>query len=127
MSAPDPVWRKAEPRLGKARVAQFVGRLRPGIVVEVTRLMHDEMVAWVETQWGLSRQIFCHHLCFGYEFRTRGGTWLPEGDPRALRWLRRVRDELASGKPSRHTGDHGYKLELETVEKILRRNQSRSI
>jgi len=120
---PEPVWRKTEPHFGKARLAQYVGNLRPGMVVNVTRLTHGEMVAWVETDWGLSRRVFCHHLCFGYEFCTKGGEWIAETDPRALRWLRRVRDELASGKPSRHVGDFGAKLELETVENILRRNR----
>ncbi|MCW1926405.1 hypothetical protein OKA05_27890 [Luteolibacter arcticus] len=122
---PEAVWREAEPRLGKARVKGYVGRLRPGIVVEVKELRHQDLVAWVETDWGLARQMFCHHLCFGHEFRTAAGEWIPESDPRALRWLRRVRAELMAGKPPRHAGDYGYLLDLEMVEKILRWNGAR--
>jgi len=120
---PEPVWREAEPRLGTARVKGYVGRLRPGIVVSVTELAHNDLVAWVETDWGLSRRMFCHHLDFGLEFRTKSGEWVPEGDPRALRFLRRVKDELAAGKPERHVGDFGKKLDAEMVAKILRRNR----
>jgi hypothetical protein len=121
-SRADSIWREAEPRQGKARVRANLGKLRAGIVVDVVRLSQDGMVADVETNWGLNRRMFWHQLDFGYEFRTKGGEWIPEGDARALRWLRRVRDELASGKPPRHPGEHGNKLDAATVEKILRRN-----
>src|SRR6187431_1861864 len=70
---PEHAWRMAEPRIGKARLSRYLGRMRPGMVVDVTELRHERMVAWVETDWGLSRQMFCHHLDFGYQFRTRGG------------------------------------------------------
>jgi hypothetical protein len=122
MKPPPPVWRKAEPRLGQARVGAYVGRLRPGIVVKVIELRENELVALVETDWGLSRQLFTHHLDFGYEFRTRSGAWIPEQDPRALRWLHRVQAELDAGKPERHLSDDGLKLDTRTIEKILRRN-----
>jgi len=122
MPTGEPVWRKTEPRLGQARVADYVGRLRPGIVVKVLELRENDLVAWVESDWGLSRQIFCHHLDFGYEFRTQSGEWIPENDPRALRWLRRVHDELNAGKPERHLSDEGLKLDRLTIEKLLRRN-----
>ena len=121
---PEPVWREAEPRHGKAWLKDYVGTLRPGIVVQVERITHGEMVAEITTSWGIDRRTFCHKLDFGYEFRTKGGDWIPEHDPRALRWLQRVRAELAAGKPERHVGDHGFKLGIERVEKILRRNQS---
>ena len=119
---PEAVWREAEPRLGMARVKGYVGRLRPGIVVTVTELTHDDLVAQVETDWGLCRRMFCHHLDFGMEFRTKTGEWVFENDSRALRFLRRVRDELGAGKPERHVGDFGRKLDAEMVGKILRRN-----
>jgi len=118
----EPVWREAEPRRGKARVKSNVGKLRPGIVVDVVRLNDDGTVADVETDWGLCRRMFWHQLDFGYEFRTKTGEWVQESDPRALRFLRRVFDELAAGKPERHVGDNGRKLGAETVAKILRRN-----
>lgn len=66
--------------------------------------------------------MFCHALEFGYEFRTKAGERIPEHDSRALRWLERVRAELAEGKPPRHLGDYGKKLDEETVVRILRRN-----
>lgn len=119
---PDHVWRYVQPRLGKARVGRYTGRMRPGIVVNVTALREGDMVAHIETDWGLPRLMFCHALDFGYEFRTKAGEWIPEHDPRALRWLERVRVELASGKPPRHVGDYGHKLDFETVERLLRRN-----
>ena len=119
---PDHVWRYVQPRIGKARVSRYAGRLRPGMVVNVTSLREGEMVAYIETDWGLSRQMFCHALEFGYEFRTKGGEWIPEHDPRALRWLERVRSELAAGKPPRHVGDYGKTLDEETVTRLLRRN-----
>jgi hypothetical protein len=119
---PEHVWRSAEPRFGKARLSGYVGRMRPGVVVNVTELRHERMVAWVETDWGLSRQMFTHHLDFGYQFRTRTGEWVEEADPRALRWLERVRQELADGRTPRHVGDFGRKLDSETVVMILRRN-----
>jgi hypothetical protein len=91
-------------------------------VVTVTELTHGDLVAQVETDWGLSRRMFCHHLDFGLEFRTKAGGWVLENDPRAIRFLRRVRDDLAAGKPERHVGDFGRRLDAETVAKILRRN-----
>jgi hypothetical protein len=121
-SRPAPVWRAAEPRLGKARVNGYVGRLRPGIVVDVVELSEAGLVAWVETPWGLSRRMFCHHLDFGFEFLTKSGKWVPESDPRALRFLRRVLAELAAGAKERHVGDFDRKLDAETAAKILRRN-----
>ncbi|MEK7951606.1 hypothetical protein [Luteolibacter soli] len=122
MIPPDPTWRKAEPRLGPARINDYVGRLRPGIVVKVLELKENDLVARVESDWGLARQLFTHHLDFGYEFRTKSGHWIPEHDPRALRWLRRVLDELHAGKPQRHLSDDGLKLDLPVIEKLLRRN-----
>ncbi len=119
---PGPVWREAEPKRGEARVKSVVGTLRPGMVVEVVRLSHEGLVADIETDWGLHRRVFWHALDFGYEFRTHTGEWIPESDPRALKFLRRVRDELAAGNPERHIGDCGRKLDAETVAKILRRN-----
>lgn len=115
------VWRHAETRLGKAWVKSG-SRLRPGVVVEVTELYADRLAAWVETAWGVSMRVFCHHLDFGYEFRTRRGEWLAEGEPRARRWLLRVRGELLGGAAPRHEGDGGRMLELEEVERILGRN-----
>ncbi|MCW1912996.1 hypothetical protein OJ996_05405 [Luteolibacter sp. GHJ8] len=100
----------------------YVGRLRPGIVVSVIELTHGDLVARVETDWGLSRRMFCHHLDFGLEFKTRTGEWVREGDSRALRFLLRVRDELAAGKPERHVSDDGRRLDAEMVAKVLRRN-----
>jgi hypothetical protein len=115
-------WRYVQPRLGTARLSRYVGRMRPGMMVDVTALRHGDMVAHVETDWGLSRQMFTHSLDFGYEFRTKGGEWIPEHDPRAMRWLERVRVELVAGNPPRHVGDYGHKLDQETVLMILRRN-----
>ena len=117
------VWRESEPRRGKARVKANLGKLRAGVLVDVVRLNDDGTVVDVETDWGLHRRMFWHQLDFGYEFRTKGGEWIRESDPRALRWLRRVREELAKGNPERHVGAFGNKLDAETVAKILRRNQ----
>jgi hypothetical protein len=103
-------------------VKDNVGKLRAGIVVRVTELSHNDMVAWVETNWGLSRRMFCHHLDFGFEFRTKSGEWIPEHNPRALHFLLRVLAELAAGAKERHVGDYDRKLDAKTAEKILRRN-----
>ncbi len=46
----DHVWRYVAPRLGKARLSKYVGRMRLGMVVDVTGLRGSGMVAWVETE-----------------------------------------------------------------------------
>ena len=117
----DHVWRDAAPRLGKAWVERG-SRLRPGIVVEVTEFYRDRLACWIRTPWGVELRTFSYSLHFGYEFRTSRGEWIGETDPRAQRWLRRVRAELLNGSAPRHAGDYGAKLELATVERILRRN-----
>jgi hypothetical protein len=118
----EPVWRYVQPRCGRAWVKAAHGRLRGGIQVKVTETSNAGMVAWVETDWGLSKRMFCHHLDFGLEFRARSGEWIPESYPRARRWLLRVRGELLAGSPPRHTRDYGHLLTLEEVERVLRRN-----
>ncbi|MCW1885536.1 hypothetical protein OKA04_12420 [Luteolibacter flavescens] len=92
------------------------------MVVQVDRLTHDDMVAHVTTDWGLDRQIFCHHLDFGFEFRTRAGEWIQESDPRVLRWLQRFVAEAKGGNSPRHLSDDGRELQLAAAVKLLRRN-----
>lgn len=115
------VWRYVQPRLGAARVKSGY-RLRAGVAVKVTELYRDRMACWVVTDWGASLRMLTQNLDFGYEFKTRRGEWIPESDPRALRWLRRVRAELMEGSPPRHVGDYGLTLELATIDHVLRRN-----
>lgn len=116
------VWREADARYGKAWVRATHLKIRRGTVVKVVRLSEGGMISEATTDWGLEKRFFSHQLDFGFEFRTRGGEWISEADPRALRWLLRVRAELQAGKPPRHVGDGGRALELATVEVILRRN-----
>lgn len=97
-------------------------KIRPGTVVQVVGLSEGRMVCRVTTHWGLDRVFFSHHLDFGYEFRTGKGDWIPESDPRAIRFLERVRAEMLDGGPERHIGDYGHTLSLERVERVLRRN-----
>ena len=87
----------------------------------MTEFYRDRMVCWAETSWGVSMRAFTYTLNFGLEFKTRRGEWIPETDPRARRWLLRVRGELQAGV-ARHVGDYGRTLDLETVERVLRRN-----
>jgi hypothetical protein len=116
-----PVWRFVQPRLGMAWV-KTGGRLRPGVIVEVTELYRENLACWVETSWGVSMRMLTQSIDFGLEFRTRKGEWIPEADPRARRWLLRVRGELLAGAAPRHVGDYGHRLNLEEAERILGRN-----
>lgn len=118
------MWRYVLPRIGPARLKRYLDNIPPGVVVEVTELTDADMRASIKTDWGLSRHAYSDALDFGYEFRTEKGTWIPETDPRALRWLAKVRAELAAGRKPRHVGDYGKPIDLQTAEMILRRNQS---
>lgn len=116
------VWRRVDARYGKAWISATHLKLRPGVVVEVIGLSEGGMVAMITTTWGLEKRMFSHQLDFGREFRTRSGEWIPESDPRAVRWLLRVREELLVGVAPRHVGEYGRLLALPDVERVLGRN-----
>jgi hypothetical protein len=120
----EPVWRFVQPRLGNAWISHRWegGRPRPGLQVRVTGVRHEGMTVQVETDWGLDRQMYAHYVDFGYEFRTKAGEWIAESDPRSVRWLQRVLQELRSGVAPRHVGDFNCTLEEADVLRILRRN-----